>query len=141
MANPPPPLLEYRQYRVLRASFWIKLTFIIVEVALVITFGALASVDNKRVGAYIEWIIALIYTFYVLSFVIDLWPARLTKDPSQRFSKAGQFSLRDMEDASGFSDGSLTPGHQARADGQVPALVAPAASVPAAAAPATAANF
>lgn len=91
---------EYREYRVLRASFWLKLTFILLEIALVVAFGVLTFTDKKSIAAYFEWIISFIFTFYILSFIIDLWPARVTKSHSMRFSK--QPSPREME-----SDGSL----------------------------------
>lgn len=92
--------IKYREYRVLRASFWLKLTFILLEIALVVAFGVLTFTDKKSIAAYFEWIISFIFTFYILSFIIDLWPARVTKSHSMRFSK--QPSPREME-----SDGSL----------------------------------
>jgi hypothetical protein len=46
-------------------SFWIKLAFIIVEVGLAIAFGVLGDKGNKTDAAIVEWIISLIYIFYV----------------------------------------------------------------------------
>jgi hypothetical protein len=57
-----------------------------------------------NVSAYLEWIIAFVFTGYVLSFTFDLWPAIRTKRASQRFNKATQ--PRAMEEATS-DDGSL----------------------------------
>jgi hypothetical protein len=76
---------EYRTHRVLRASFWIKLTFVVVELSLAIAFTVTSSRGHKNVAAYLEWVVAFIFTLYILSFVIDLWPARLTKSRSRRY--------------------------------------------------------
>ncbi|EXJ65139.1 hypothetical protein A1O7_01479 [Cladophialophora yegresii CBS 114405] len=67
--------IHYRQHRVLRLSFWIKLAFIFVEVALAIVFAVTSWRDQEDVAAIFEWIVALIFTFYVLSFLLDLWPS------------------------------------------------------------------
>jgi hypothetical protein len=71
--------IHYRQHRVLRISFWIKLLFILVEIAFAIVFAATAWNDHENVAAVFEWIIALIFTFYVLSFLLDLWPSVRSK--------------------------------------------------------------
>lgn len=78
-----------------------KLSFILLEVALVVAFGVTTVTDHKNVAAYLEWIISLVFAFYVLSFVVDLWPARVTRRHSMRFSKP--VSPREMEE----SDNSL----------------------------------
>merc|ERR1712072_1124622 len=73
----------YREYRILRASFWIKLTFIIVEIALAIAFGVTQYRTADNSAAIIEWIIALMYIFYTWStfpynpFPYSLSPSRL----------------------------------------------------------------
>ena len=66
---------KYRQHRVLRLSFWAKLVFIIVEVGLAIGFGVCNRTRNFNVAAILEWVIAFVFTFWVLSFVMDLAPA------------------------------------------------------------------
>lgn len=71
--------IHYRQHRVLRISFWIKLVFIIVEIALAIVFATTAWNGHQDVAAVFEWIVALIFTFYVLSFLLDLWPSVRSK--------------------------------------------------------------
>jgi hypothetical protein len=67
--------IHYRQHRVLRLSFWIKLAFIIVEVAFAIVFAVTSWRNQENVAAVFEWVVALIFTFYVLSFLLDLWPS------------------------------------------------------------------
>ncbi|OAF60240.1 hypothetical protein VC83_02969 [Pseudogymnoascus destructans] len=72
--------IHFREHRVLRASFWIKLFFIIIEVALAIGFGVESKKDNFDTAAVLEWTIAFIFTFYILSIFIDLIPAVRTKE-------------------------------------------------------------
>jgi len=69
----------HRQFRVLRASFWVKLAFIIIELALAIAFGTLNKLKHWNTAAVVEWVIALLYSTYVLSFVMDFIPAVKTK--------------------------------------------------------------
>ena len=89
---------ENRAYRILRVSFWIKLAFVLIELALAVTFLATTTTHHRTVAAYFEWIISFIFTAYVWSFAIDLWPAVKTKSYSKRFSKAR--SPREMEENS-----------------------------------------
>uniref|UniRef100_A0A8H7TMP8 CWH43-like N-terminal domain-containing protein n=1 Tax=Bionectria ochroleuca TaxID=29856 RepID=A0A8H7TMP8_BIOOC len=97
--------LQYknRDFPELRMSFWIKLTFIIVELGLLIAFGACSRTRNTNAAAVLEWIISFIFSFYVFSFVIDLWPAVETKDPSKRHKKLTE---REMEEAASISNNS-----------------------------------
>ncbi|KAI4160509.1 MAG: hypothetical protein L6R39_000215 [Caloplaca ligustica] len=68
--------VHFRQHRVLRASFWLKLFFIILEIILAAVFvGTTFTNGNKNIGAVFEWVIALVFTFYVLTFFVDLLPA------------------------------------------------------------------
>jgi len=64
----------YRNQRILRISFWMKLFFIIVEVCLAIAFGVLNKEKKWNAAACVEWVIAFVYTFWVLSFVVDFLP-------------------------------------------------------------------
>lgn len=79
--------IHFRGERILRISFWIKLFFIFVEVALAIVFGVTQTYGKLNVSAVIEWIVALIYIIYVWSFIIDFLPATRTKDPQNRFPR------------------------------------------------------
>ncbi|KAL8943637.1 MAG: hypothetical protein Q9216_000925 [Gyalolechia sp. 2 TL-2023] len=67
--------MHFRQHRVLRASFWMKLFFIIVEVLLAAVFVGTSFTTHRSIAAVFEWIIAVIFTFYVLTFFVDLLPA------------------------------------------------------------------
>tara|TARA_R110002003_G_scaffold97_20_gene7910 strand:- start:3003 stop:3947 length:945 start_codon:yes stop_codon:yes gene_type:complete len=71
--------VRYRQYSILAYSFWIKLAFIFLEVALVIAFGVCSKMDVWNVAAVLEWIISFLYCFYVASFFLDFLPAIRTK--------------------------------------------------------------
>ncbi|KKZ61002.1 hypothetical protein EMCG_04337 [[Emmonsia] crescens] len=72
--------IHYREHTILAASFWIKLTFILVELALAVAFGVTGQQGKKNQAAVIEWIISYIFTFYVLSFIIDLLPSVRTRN-------------------------------------------------------------
>lgn len=72
--------IHYKNHRILAISFWIKLAFIIVEVILAIVFVSTSYTHNRTIAAVFEWIIAFVYTFYVLSFVVDLLPSVRTKN-------------------------------------------------------------
>ncbi|KAM0558441.1 hypothetical protein ACHAPJ_004631 [Fusarium lateritium] len=80
--------INYREHRVLRLSFWVKLTFILVELALIIAFGVCSRLDHRNAAAVLEWTISFIFTFYAVSFVIDLYPAIRTKSPDARYQKS-----------------------------------------------------
>lgn len=67
--------IHYREHRILRISFWIKLVFIFVELAVAIAFGVLSDKEHYNGAAVCEWVVALIFTFYVWSFAIDFIPA------------------------------------------------------------------
>jgi hypothetical protein len=87
--------IKYREYRILAISFWIKLSFILAELFLCIAFASTSWTGYRNTAAVLEWIISFVFTFYVLSFAIDLWPAVKTKDHRQRFVKP-----REMEEGS-----------------------------------------
>jgi hypothetical protein len=75
--------IHFREHRILRSSFWIKLTFIFVEGGLAIAFGVLERGDggvNK--AAILEWIVSL---FYVWSFIIDFLPMSRTRNKQDSF--------------------------------------------------------
>ena len=85
---------KHRQHRILRLSFWVKLAFVLIEIALAVVFGV-TNRSQRNVAAVTEWVIALIYTFWVLSFLIDLLPA-VTK--GRRFGGKGNARLAGIED-------------------------------------------
>jgi len=79
--------MKYREYSKLRLSFWLKLVFIFLELGMLIAFGVCSRTQHKDAAAILEWIISFIFTFYVFSFVIDLYPAVHTREPAARFTK------------------------------------------------------
>jgi hypothetical protein len=71
--------IHYRQHRALRISFWVKLVFILVEAVFAIVFASTAWNGHQNIAAVFEWIVAFVFTFYVLSFILDLWPSVRSK--------------------------------------------------------------
>ena len=99
---------QHRQHRVLRVSFWIKLIFIVVEIALAIVFGVSQEKGNRNLAAVVEWVIALIFTFWVLSFLIDLLPAvksSRSKDQSAGMEMGGPEGMRVVGDEENTASG------------------------------------
>ncbi|KAI2623302.1 Frag1/DRAM/Sfk1 family-domain-containing protein [Hypoxylon sp. NC1633] len=68
-----------RQHRVLRVSFWIKLVFVIIELLLAIAFIVTNFRGMYDTAAILEWVIAFVFSFYVFSFFVDLYPAMRTR--------------------------------------------------------------
>ncbi|TVY18445.1 Protein sfk1 [Lachnellula arida] len=93
--------IHFRQHRVLRASFWLKLVFILVEVVLAIAFASTNFKKSYNAAAVLEWAIAFIFTFYVFSFFIDLLPAVRTKNSSKRFGSSGEETQMQLEEHDG----------------------------------------
>lgn len=91
--------IHYREYRILAASFWIKLAFIFIEVALAISFGVLSYQGHYNRAAVIEWTISLIYIFYIWSFIIDFLPATRTRHKEDRFP----LPVRKQDDEMGMA--------------------------------------
>ncbi|KAL7892283.1 Frag1/DRAM/Sfk1 family domain-containing protein [Trichoderma sp. SZMC 28014] len=97
--------LYNRHHKILRISFWVKIAFVIVEFVFAIIFVSTNWSNNTNVAAVFEWIIAFIFTFYILSFVIDLLPAVRTKDHTMRFVK----NLKHDMESSHSQDGNSSP--------------------------------
>ncbi|KAK4995879.1 hypothetical protein LTR66_004389 [Elasticomyces elasticus] len=94
--------IKWRDHSVLRNSFWIKLTFIFVELALAIAFGVSQLKGNTNIAAILEWVIALIYFLYVISFILDFLPAIHTKH--HRFAPMSVDQAQEMgEDPNAIS--------------------------------------
>lgn len=71
--------MRYREHRVLRISFWVKLAFVVVEIILAVAFASCSYTEHYNPAAVLEWLIAFIFSFYIFSFWIDLYPAVRTK--------------------------------------------------------------
>ncbi|RFU34059.1 hypothetical protein B7463_g2293, partial [Scytalidium lignicola] len=97
---------HFRQVRILRTSYFMKLFFIVIEVILAIAFVSTNWGHSYNAAAVLEWAVAFIFTFYLASFVVDLWPARRTHDhdfdtlaAKRANSTATTASPRQMEEA------------------------------------------
>ncbi|ERT03147.1 fk506 suppressor [Sporothrix schenckii 1099-18] len=77
--------IHNRHLRILSISFWVKLSFVLVEVVLAIIFVSLTFTHHTTGGAIVEWIIAFIFALYVFSFCIDLYPAVRTRHLKGRY--------------------------------------------------------
>jgi hypothetical protein len=66
-------------------SFWIKLAFIFIEIALAIAFAVLGGQKKYNQAGVLEWVISLIYIFYVWSYIIDFLPAVKTRAYEDRY--------------------------------------------------------
>lgn len=77
-----------------------KLTFILVEVALIIAFGVTSRIKQRNAAAILEWVISFIFTFYAISFVIDLYPAIRTKPRHARHPKYVPSAIADSSSPS-----------------------------------------
>jgi len=84
--------MHFREYKLLRTSFWIKLAFIFIEVALVIAFGVMSYQSHYNTAAVLEWTVCLFFILYMLSFALDFIPALHSKH--DRFPT---FQERDRE--------------------------------------------
>jgi len=78
--------LEYRSlgksfttHPVLKYSYMGKVVLLVAEGGLSIGFGVCLGMHRVTAGAVLEWIIAFIFTFYVLTFFFDLRPGARTK--------------------------------------------------------------
>lgn len=70
---------NHREHRILRISFLLKLFFILLELGLCIAFGTCSRTKNRNAAAVLEWVISVVFSFYIFSFAVDLWPAMYTK--------------------------------------------------------------
>ncbi|KAG6018334.1 hypothetical protein E4U43_003784 [Claviceps pusilla] len=102
--------IKNRDHRILRSSFWIKLSFILIELVLAIIFASTSYTHNTNVAAVFEWIVAFIFTLYVFSFIIDLRPAVHTRRPSARFEKPGDVEMGAALHGNGVDSREGTPG-------------------------------
>ncbi|CAK7270587.1 hypothetical protein SEPCBS119000_004168 [Sporothrix epigloea] len=111
-----------RDRRVLRISFWVKLTFVLIEIVLAIIFVGLTFSHHTNEGAIVEWIIAYIFAFYIFSFTIDLYPAVYTRHISQRIhEKTGGMASSHSDHTVHPSDGTNASGTTIAHDGPITA--------------------
>ena len=94
--------IHFREHSILRFSFWVKLAFILFEISLAIVFGTTSFTKRKNIAAVFEWIIALVFTFYVLTFFVDLVPAARSK---QERTNIERMRMREAENGFAMMDG------------------------------------
>ena len=106
--------IHFRQHRILRLSFWAKLVFVIVEILLAAVYAGTAWDDKQNVAAVFEWLVALIFTFYVLTYFMDLLPA---SRGAQEHTNEELMHKREVEngnvmvDGAGYSNGAANGRH------------------------------
>ncbi|KAB5590134.1 Frag1/DRAM/Sfk1 family protein [Ceratobasidium theobromae] len=102
----------------LTVSYIAKLILVVTEVALSFAFGVTMYKRWNNTAAILEWAIAYIFTFYLLTFYFDLRPAARTKDGHYdvsgvgdrlRLELGGRGSHNGRPSASGTVGGSSTP--------------------------------
>ncbi|PNS17762.1 Protein sfk1 [Sphaceloma murrayae] len=119
--------MHQRQYRILRASFWMKLFWVLLFVGLAIAFGVTQRRRMYNTAAILEWIIGFLFAIFVASFAIDFLPAVRSHHAGQRFPTISQMEKARANGApnnlggpTGYgSDGSLGSGQpMAQNDGR-----------------------
>lgn len=96
---------DFRQHRILRLSFWIKLTFILVEGSLAVAFAVCTFRSKYNIAAVLEWAVAFIFTFYVLSFFVDLVPAVKTKGRGRGMGMETEMEREESGSGNGRGNG------------------------------------
>jgi len=69
----------YTEHPILKISYRFKQAIVCGEVALSVAFGVTMYRKLNDVAAILEWLVAFVFTFYVLSFFFDLRPKARTK--------------------------------------------------------------
>lgn len=90
---------HYHDHKILRYSFYIKLAFILIELCLAIAFAVTNFLKASNAAAVLEWAVAFIFTFYVLSFYIDLFPAVRTRHMGHGFKSSNPADRQAAEEA------------------------------------------
>ncbi|KAF2440921.1 hypothetical protein P171DRAFT_85558 [Karstenula rhodostoma CBS 690.94] len=103
--------IHFREHSILRYSFWIKLTFILVELALAIAFGVTQKKELYDTAAVLEWTIAFIFFFYVISFFIDFMPAIRSKHHQSRET---EMDMAEQGGMASMGDGAANDGQYFR---------------------------
>jgi zinc transporter ZupT len=98
--------IHYREHSILRRSFWIKLAFILIEIGLAIGFGVTlrSGHHHRNTAGILEWVVALVYAFYVASYYLDFLPARRTNSKGSNMTEE-EMAMRDSEMARGRGEG------------------------------------
>ncbi len=124
----------------MRASFIFKLIIVILAIVFIIIFAAMQGECSKltpsggsdyvycnaeaSTAAVFEWLLGAVFCFYVLSFVLDLYPAKYTSRhhiPTTSHSAAKSLEMNKnaaiyapstaVPPAAAFTHGSASPGY------------------------------
>ena len=74
------------------------------EILLAAVFAGTSFTGHPNAAAVLEWVISIVFTFYVLTFFIDLLPASRN---TQEHSNQELLQEREMENGQGMFDGSI----------------------------------
>ncbi|GAM89840.1 hypothetical protein ANO11243_078790 [Dothideomycetidae sp. 11243] len=118
--------IHQRQYRLLRFSFWLKLGWIFLFLALAIVFGVSMKKGRNNLAAVFEWIIAFLFSIFVASFAIDFLPAIRTRHRHNRFALENSADKSDMVEVPNQLGG--PSGYHVEAGAQAPVSERPAPS-------------
>ena len=77
---------------------------------LAIVFASTTFSSKQNVAAVFEWVVALIFTFYVLTFLVDLLPAARS---TQMRTNVERFGMGDVENGNGHINGDGVPANGA----------------------------
>lgn len=105
------------QHNILAISFWIKLAFVLVTIFLAVPFVVLTSLGTYNPAAILEWVIALVFSFYVFSFYVDLYPAVYTKHGGNYRTKTWSREADDvvkMEEGAGSRERALPQSYRSQ---------------------------
>ncbi|KAL2118280.1 hypothetical protein VTJ04DRAFT_7940 [Mycothermus thermophilus] len=107
----------HQEITILRRSFYIKLAFVIIEFTLSAAFMACLWVRRFDPAAVLEWIIAVIFSAFILSFVMDLYPAAAKRTPASAAAATQEKESRDVAARrSGSSEGNGAENRAVTAD-------------------------
>jgi len=98
----------FAEQKIIRWSYLGKRYLLGLEFLLAIVFGVCLYKKKQNVGAIVEWIIAFVFTFYVLSFFIDLRPSVGTRilPAAERREHDQELQRRRTEEEMASRDGS-----------------------------------
>ncbi|KAI5838911.1 Frag1/DRAM/Sfk1 family-domain-containing protein [Morchella snyderi] len=80
---------------VLKTSYQIKQWIVIIEVPLAIAMSVLMVLDKDNVAAVLEWLIAFVFTAYVLSFYLELRPRSRTMEGKELLRERSLWERRN----------------------------------------------
>jgi hypothetical protein len=111
--------VHHREDSVLRISFYIKLFFIVTEIALAIAFAVCSRKRIRNTAAILEWVVSFIYCLYVFSFFIDFLPATRTRHHQSKQTEMQMLEEGGHQDISHMGDGAADSQQYYRGNSQM----------------------